>query len=438
MEDFLKDSPFDESQKDLKNFNPDYDTNYNVDPDAGGFSFAMNQDPVTYDYNSFSPNYTSPQNNYGGNGNSNGMPANDPYFEAFDVLGSPSQQPISPTGVTGQDLSSMDPLNVDLLQFTNDPMNNLDQLVSPDNTNALNNNFATSQHFSPARGNNYSLLNSIAEDSLPNSYHNTFSPNLSRHGSISVPPLNNESYLSPQVHAFMSPQSNAYDGSFDTLKSPYSGSYLNSPPPPLSLSLSKSIPTATTFNQTTIGSTLSPPQQLYGLPNTRKMDNFASSKQLTQEEKVKRRREFHNAVERRRRDLIKEKIKELGVLVPPSLLTPQVCAVQTLLKLEHLNSKEIKELLAAVKVKETKPNKATILMSSVDYIRHLKKVSEKQDRRRAQLEREIEDLEKLLEGKESETSLAGFPSSLEFPQLSGSDFNPDDFFSDVITEPAQY
>lgn len=392
-------------------FTPTYEQTFKQEPLDGTYNStdytSIGNVAGTYDYTSPGQNnqetYTSP-------GVQPAMPANDPYFEAFDFLGLPSQQPVASPNAEAY---------TDPLQFNmNDPLNNLDQLISPDNGGG--NMFLSAQHFSPA-ARNFNLLSLIAEDSLPGSYHNTFSPNLLRHGSISVPPLNNGGYLSPS-NTFTSPHLNPYEGLLDTLKSPL-GSYINSPPP--QLALSRSIPSGGGAAQLSIGSALSPPQ--FGLPNTRKPDY---SKQLTQEEKAKRRREFHNAVERRRRDLIKEKIKELGQLVPPSLLTPQVCAVQTLLKQPHLNSKEIKELIAMVKVKEAKPNKAVILMTSVDYIRHLKLVSERQITRRAELEREIAELE----GQTTSGTPASFPSTLDIPPLSGLEFNPDDFFSDVVTE----
>lgn len=436
MEDFLRDSPFEETPTRTNTDNQRSDQDNNNDAD---FNFTMGHvSQSNYDM--------PPQQN---SQNANFVPANDPYFETFDFFSSPTQQPTSPKAsgaVNAQDFSSLEQPYLDPLQFnmgtSKDPMNNLNQIMSPETGNA----FVSSQYFSPNTRQNFSQLNSIAENSLSNSYHNTFS-DLSRHGSISIPPANaQESYLSPNT--FLSPLSNAYDGSFDTLKSPYSGSYLNSPPP-LHLTQSgqsASIPAAVNFNQSSIGSALSP-QQLHqyqlgaSAPSTtanvqqRKSETPTTAKQLTQEEKAKRRREFHNAVERRRRDLIKEKIKELGLLVPQSLQTPQACAIDALLKLAHQSSKEIKDLLATVKAKETKPNKATILKSSVQYIRHLQSVSVQQQERRQEIESIIADLELRLGNGSS--SLVDLPGSLDQPPLS-SEFNPDDFFSDTITEPAQY
>lgn len=96
---------------------------------------------------------------------------------------------------------------------------------------------------------------------------------------------------------------------------------------------------------------------------------------LSTEERLKRKREFHNAVERRRRELIKQKIKELGAIVPPSLLN------------YDLNGKQVK------------PNKGIILHKTVEYLEYLLQVLEAQDRKKAQLLkklRELQDKEKSL------------------------------------------
>lgn len=134
----------------------------------------------------------------------------------------------------------------------------------------------------------------------------------------------------------------------------------------------------------------------------------ADTRLLSKEEKMKRRREFHNAVERRRRDLIKEKIKELGVLVPPLMLSPQLCAMQVL---SQLTNPEITEMVLQAKVKETKPNKATILNKLVEYINHLKYVLEQQERERARLQQQVDALSQ----------------GQDYTQ-----FNPDEFFSDMV------
>jgi len=91
-----------------------------------------------------------------------------------------------------------------------------------------------------------------------------------------------------------------------------------------------------------------------------------SKKLLSKEGKINRRRELHNAVERRRRDLIKEKIRELGTLVPPMLLF------------------DGPKRKASTK-KESRANKSTILSKSVIYIENLQLVMKMQEERRQML-----------------------------------------------------
>lgn len=94
-----------------------------------------------------------------------------------------------------------------------------------------------------------------------------------------------------------------------------------------------------------------------------------NSSSLTQDEKIRRRREFHNAVERRRRELIKAKIKELGTLVPPSLL--------------HFDDYG----------KKVKPNKGTILKRTIEYMECLRQVLEIQDKKKEELKKKMSELE---------------------------------------------
>ncbi|KAH9932281.1 uncharacterized protein B0H18DRAFT_987404 [Fomitopsis serialis] len=60
--------------------------------------------------------------------------------------------------------------------------------------------------------------------------------------------------------------------------------------------------------------------------------DLASKQALIANEKRRRRRESHNAVERRRRDNINEKISELATLIPECLLDPNgasdLCALR--------------------------------------------------------------------------------------------------------------
>ncbi|AGO11836.1 AaceriADR067Wp [[Ashbya] aceris (nom. inval.)] len=107
---------------------------------------------------------------------------------------------------------------------------------------------------------------------------------------------------------------------------------------------------------------------LSSLASTPVLEDGAGS--LTQEEKLRRRREFHNAVERRRRELIKSKIKELGKLVPPSLL--------------NYNDEG----------KEVRLNKGIILLRTVEYLEYLRQVLDVQARKRAQLLEKLHALER--------------------------------------------
>lgn len=108
--------------------------------------------------------------------------------------------------------------------------------------------------------------------------------------------------------------------------------------------------------------------------NLNNLDSLSTSvpkslSHLSTEEKLRRKRDFHNAVERRRRELIKQKIKELGNLVPPSLLCFDSSG------------------------KQVKPNKGIILNKTVDYISFLMRVLEAQDNKKAHLLTKINELE---------------------------------------------
>lgn len=74
-------------------------------------------------------------------------------------------------------------------------------------------------------------------------------------------------------------------------------------------------------------------------------------------EKRRKRRESHNAVERRRRDHINEKIQELSALLPEFAGDAQ-----------------------------NKPNKGTILKRSVDYLKHIHAFAARQMERTRELE----------------------------------------------------
>ncbi|KAI8051603.1 hypothetical protein BDF22DRAFT_744610 [Syncephalis plumigaleata] len=82
-------------------------------------------------------------------------------------------------------------------------------------------------------------------------------------------------------------------------------------------------------------------------------------------EKRRRRRESHNAVERRRRDNINEKIQELALLLPDCSNDPN-----------------------------NKPNKGAILRKSVDYIRRVQQIMHQQNQRNQELEAMVAQLQR--------------------------------------------
>lgn len=323
---------------------------------------------------------------------------------------------------------------------------NLDEIISPNNNTDIQ--FLDSQYFSPS-GKQSLDINSLspqisATRGIP--FQNTTNFNLS-----------SGSYLSPHQN-LLSPSSTNFENSLDTLKSPNFGSYLNSPPQynnarSVSNHISSSIPDNYSSTNGMINNPKFNEQSL--IPNTNglsninslgtsapsnNLDSHPSSKQLSKEEKLKRRREFHNAVERRRRDLIKEKIKELGLLVPPSLLNPQLVAVQTFQKASQLNNEGISELLSSVKVKESKPNKSTILNKTVDYINHLKYVMDQQHKTSKMLQEKLNSLTASssydVPSAFNDTNLnttTNFMDDFHNQQISEETFNPDEFFSEIIT-----
>ncbi|CUM63133.1 uncharacterized protein PRCAT00000700001 [Priceomyces carsonii] len=435
MEEFLKDSPSDFNATIGTNNNGNKNTNNNrLGINYGNvgeqqLDIGENDNNFPIDDAYLSSNYNG--NNVDVNANNTVNPnyfTSDPFLEDLESINFPNQQPQAP-------------------QFIN-PSNtsNLEEVISPHNNYENGNSFINPQYFSPPNKGpaNFNNLDSIAENSLSSSFNtNTFSPTMSRHDSISGPAniaynsnnpdINSGSYLSPQANPqFLSPKQNAFDRSLDTLKmSPYNANtYLNSPPAfPLAGVLQENQHSTSIPNNTMLSSPRATPSLSTSVPNSQlSQPRDLSTRQLSKEEKLKRRREFHNAVERRRRDLIKERIKELGLLVPPSLLNPQLCAVQSLQR-NSQNSREIMYLLSSVKVKETKPNKSTILNKSVDYLHHLKYVLEEQEKTRSDLEQKLKECEDELDNSLSDN----IPKPNDQIQFEQDDvFNPDEFFLDVI------
>ena len=431
MDQFLKDSPSemgnfdfnnssnyrdrDDSNDYNNNNNPNYGQNFNKNQDNFSLNLEQGYDGNKTTFDDFDNQqfpevpgneFMSPKGNTYGNDNDFESSFNqDLFLEDFDAnypthtfsQHNQSQSQSHPPLHSHSRSLSQNNLQQNYINPQQPNTVNLDELISPGN-NAGNGeiSFLDSQYLSnPSKDSNMTRLS------------NNFSPDYSRQGSISAPyqnandfDLTSGSYLSPQQQ-FMSPGSSNFNNSLDTLTSPNNHSYLNSPPqynhriPNYRQNFtSSSIPNRTNNflsppQKSSLGTSAPGPgisgddtQSQHGIDN--------SSKQLSKEEKLKRRREFHNAVERRRRDLIKERIKDLGLLVPPSLLNPQLIAVQTFQKTAQLNSNEINELLSTIKVKETKPNKSTILNKSVDYVNHLQYVLQQQEKAMEELSNKID------------------------------------------------
>jgi Helix-loop-helix DNA-binding domain len=104
-------------------------------------------------------------------------------------------------------------------------------------------------------------------------------------------------------------------------------------------------------------------------------------------EKRQKRRESHNAVERRRRDNINEKIQELASIIPDEFMTPPNAAI-------HGTSSPLGASPSTHHAPDgtVKHNKGIILRKSVDYIRSLQDVVRESQRRARRLEEEVKRL----------------------------------------------
>ncbi|KZV73920.1 HLH-domain-containing protein [Peniophora sp. CONT] len=142
---------------------------------------------------------------------------------------------------------------------------------------------------------------------------------------------------------------------------------------------------------------VSPKDSVSDMPSVGGVDTVAKQAAIANE-KRRRRRESHNAVERRRRDNINEKIAELATLIPESLLDSNVtplspteadissplaglvpAAVQAASPREE--DKDEKDRDGGVKA-----NKGMILRKSVEYIRYLQQLVQAQAARNRELE----------------------------------------------------
>ncbi|THH18715.1 hypothetical protein EUX98_g8908 [Antrodiella citrinella] len=146
-------------------------------------------------------------------------------------------------------------------------------------------------------------------------------------------------------------------------------------------------------------------------------------------EKRRRRRESHNAVERRRRDNINEKISELATLIPECLLDPAAPAsagnedgllsptspVDIDDEKETAKDKEAKDKDGAA----VKANKGMILRKSVEYIRYLQQLVTAQASRNRDLEQQLQTYRN--GGIPTPSSLSSLPSSNPLIPGSGED-----------------
>lgn len=131
-------------------------------------------------------------------------------------------------------------------------------------------------------------------------------------------------------------------------------------------------------------------------------------------EKRRKRRESHNAVERRRRDNINDRITELASLLPECLLdqvnngnddapgspgTPMSAMLSpapSMIPLPVLGTSPattgLSASAAAAAAAAAKPNKGIILSKSVEYIRYLQQLLQLHTQRNSELERVVAEL----------------------------------------------
>ncbi|KAF9446993.1 HLH-domain-containing protein [Macrolepiota fuliginosa MF-IS2] len=120
-------------------------------------------------------------------------------------------------------------------------------------------------------------------------------------------------------------------------------------------------------------------------------------------EKRRRRRESHNAVERRRRDNINEKISELATLIPECMLDVSNAHTTPSLDDQLLSPVSPVDVVPGLKKEEdgstpsataegsvVKANKGMILRKSVEYIRYLQQLVTAQGSRNRELEQELQ------------------------------------------------
>ncbi|KAI7943249.1 hypothetical protein MJO29_013093 [Puccinia striiformis f. sp. tritici] len=145
------------------------------------------------------------------------------------------------------------------------------------------------------------------------------------------------------------------------------------------LSLSSSLPTRRTFSP----------------------HSTIDQQKLVLNEKRRKRRESHNAVERRRRDNINDRITELAGLLPSCLLdtvvSPSESGVMMVVNEEPGQAEDGQSINS-----HNKPNKGMILAKSVDYIKHLKHLLDLQSQRNNELEAELRRVRSTPESQQEE------------------------------------
>ncbi|KAG0670608.1 hypothetical protein C6P42_003895, partial [Pichia californica] len=284
-------------------------------------------------------------------------------------------------------------------QFIDSILNQRDSNLNSRNmNNNLNSSLNSNLNGSPIAINLNSVpINNNNNNSSNNNNNNNFSMNTVNNSSTNTDTLSSSIYQSPQpislirdtsslrTEAF-SPQSLGFSTNFTSHKlgKSLSNSLAKSYGSQLGTSLNSLISPSSnyddfldspygSYNDESLKSPINSPslKSFVGSPSS--VNTHLNPKSaLSKETKLSRRRELHNAVERRRRDLIKEKIKELGSLIPPTMLY------------DNSKSKSIN--------KDTKANKNIILNKCVSYIIYLKEILESQDKRLAKLEDQIEQM----------------------------------------------
>lgn len=124
---------------------------------------------------------------------------------------------------------------------------------------------------------------------------------------------------------------------------------------------------------------------------------FVSSAALLTEKRRKR-RESHNAVERRRRDNINDRISELAALIPAVLLESASAedAPPSPSTLFSPQSGTVPLPGTSSAGSAARPNKGVVLQKSVEYIRHLQTILEASSRREDELQQTILELRQRL------------------------------------------